>query len=537
MKLNLLFIFFLIISPFSSNAQEVLESSPLPIVVINTQGQNIPDDPRIQARMGIITNEDGNRNLLSDPFNEYDGRISIEIRGSSSQLFPKKGYGLETQMPDGSNRNVSLLGMPKENDWILHGPFSDKSLLRNHIAFSLGAKLSQYVPRTRLVELILNEDYQGVYILMEKIKRDNDRVDIQKLSPTTTSADSISGGYIIKLDKGTGSGGFQGWHSQSGSFFQYDYPDSEDINAAQQAYIQSYVDSMEEALFSPFYQDTETGYRKYLDEESFIDYILLNELSRNVDGYRLSTFFHKERGGKLKAGPIWDYNLAFGNANYCAGGGTFGWALNFNQICPGDGANINNYWDRLLTDPAFGETLGERWSELRNGSFHEDSIMALIDNFQLQMDDAVERNFNRWPVLGTWIWPNVEVAGSYQGEIEYLKDWIMDRLDWMDQNMPLISKQVVGVYSRPSISVFPNPFENEVTLNVTSTISDELILEVLDLRGKLVRELEIVRESGFTLLYQWDGKSSNGTDPGSGIYLYRLRKGDILIENGKLIRK
>ena len=163
--------------------------------------------------------------------------------------------------------------------------------------------------------------------------------------------------------------------------------------------------------------------------------------------------------------------------------------------------------------------------------------MSLIDNFLLEMDDAVERNFNRWPILGTWIWPNVEVAGSYEGEIQYLKDWIRDRLDWMDQNMPFISKQVISVYSQPSISVYPNPFENQVILNVTSTISDELVLEVLDLRGKLVRELEIVRESGFTLLYEWDGKSSNGTDPGSGIYLYRLRKGEILIDNGKLIRK
>ncbi|MEM6802453.1 MAG: CotH kinase family protein [Bacteroidota bacterium] len=530
-----IFLGVLCLSPVFS--QENFDSSPLPIIVLNTQGQEILDDPRIIARMGIISNEDGNRNLLSAPFSEYDGRISIEIRGSSSQFFPKKGFGLETQLEDGSNRNVSLLGMPRENDWILHGPFSDKSLLRNHLAFQLGRKLSQYAPRTRLVELMINNEYQGVYVFMEKIKRDKNRVDIARLESTQSLGDTISGGYIIKLDKGTGSGEGDGWTSSEGSFFQYEYPKPEDINFVQERYIRSYVDSLEAALFGINYQDPEEGFRKYLDVPSFVDYILLNEVTKNVDGYRLSTFFNKERGGKLKAGPIWDYNLAFGNANYCSGASPIGWGLNFNRSCPLDGWTINTYWDRLLTDPAFGQALIDRWTELRQGSFHTDSVLNLMNDFLVELDDAPARNFDRWPILNTWVWPNVEVGGSYQAEINYLRTWIRERLEWMDTSIPQIAKEVLGPNSRPLVRLSPNPFQESVNISITSNVSDQLSMWVLDLQGKLIRELAIERTEGYTQVYSWDGKTREGKELSAGIYLYRLTNGSEVIESGKLIKQ
>ena len=157
--------------------------------------------------MGIIDNGFGNINSVNDAFNDYNGKISIEYRGSSSQSFPKKPYALETQDSIGNNNNVSLLGMPVENDWILYAPYTDKSLMRNFLTFDLGRKMRNYSPRTVYCELVVNGDYKGIYILMEKIKRDNDRVDIAKLDSNDVAGDSLTGGYIIKVDKYTGTGG------------------------------------------------------------------------------------------------------------------------------------------------------------------------------------------------------------------------------------------------------------------------------------------------------------------------------------------
>ena len=198
----LLFILF----PFIGLAQS-FTSSNLPLVVINTNGQAIVDDPKIIANMGIIWNGPGNRNSLSDPMNNYNGKIAIEIRGSSSQMFPKKGYGFETRATDLSDIDVSLLGMPEENDWVLYAPYTDKTMIRDVLTYTLDASLGHWSPRCRYVELFLNGNYQGVYVLIEKIKRNKTRVDIAKLTLTDNVGEDLTGGYIVKIDKTTGGGG------------------------------------------------------------------------------------------------------------------------------------------------------------------------------------------------------------------------------------------------------------------------------------------------------------------------------------------
>ncbi|MFT5802200.1 MAG: hypothetical protein ACI956_002011, partial [Nonlabens sp.] len=177
-------------------------STDLPLVVINTTTTTmIYDEPKVPAHMGIINNGPGLQNSLDDPYNHYDGKISIEIRGASSQGFDKKNYGFETQLEDGSNNNISLFGMPEENDWILHGPYSDKSLLRNMLAYHMGAATGKYTPRTQLCELVINDDYQGVYVFTERIKRDENRVDMANLKPEDISGDELTGGYLLQIDR------------------------------------------------------------------------------------------------------------------------------------------------------------------------------------------------------------------------------------------------------------------------------------------------------------------------------------------------
>lgn len=393
----------------------IFTTSNLPIVVINTNGQTIVDDPRIVCDMGVIDNGFGVINSISDPFNDYNGKISIEYRGSSSQTFPKKPYALETQDSIGNNNNVSLLDMPIENDWILYAPYSDKALMRNFLTFDLGRKMGHYSTRTVYCELVINGDYKGIYILMEKIKRDKDRVDIAKLDADDLAGDSLTGGYIVKFDKYTGTGGVD-WLSDfpnisGGSLYiQYHYPEATALQPQQLNYIEQYVDSFEYALNGLNFADTSIGYAKYIDINSFIDFYIINEISKNIDGYRLSTYIHKDKqskGGKLTMGPFWDFNLAFGNADYCNGGITSGWEVN-----GGCGGNNPFWFERLLDDTIYENKLKCRWEYLREKSFHQDSIFNFIDSMALYLNDAQQRNFQQWPTLGAYVWPNFYVGNS-----------------------------------------------------------------------------------------------------------------------------
>ena len=238
--------------------------------------------------MKIIDNGE-NRNFITDSANGYNGKISIEIRGSTSQSFPKKQYGFETQNNDGSNNNVSLLGLPSENDWILSAPYSDKSLIRNVLAYKLSESLGHYAPRTKFCELVLNKEYVGVYVLTEKIKRDKNRVDISKLKPEEIGGDDLTGGYIIKIDKSTGSSCY-GWSTEIANIYiQNEYPDCDNIAPEQREYIKSFINNFEEALFSYNFADSLDGYLQFIDLNSALDYFIINEISKNIDSYGLST--------------------------------------------------------------------------------------------------------------------------------------------------------------------------------------------------------------------------------------------------------
>jgi len=197
-------------------SQVILDSTRLPLIIVETDGnRSIPDEPKIDASMRVIDNGSGNYNKPDDPANDYDGRIGIELRGSSSQfLFDKKNYGIETRTAANQDTSVSLLGLPVEEDWVFHGPFSDKTLMRNMLAFKLAESFDTYASKFKPFELILNGDYKGVYILMERVKRDNDRIDIARLEEDENSGDALTGGYIIKVDKFDGNNSGFGFESQ-----------------------------------------------------------------------------------------------------------------------------------------------------------------------------------------------------------------------------------------------------------------------------------------------------------------------------------
>lgn len=471
-------------------AQE-FTSSNLPIVIINTNGENIVNEPKVTANMKIIFSEDGSRNFIDTDTYHYDGDIGIELRGQSSlNLFPKKGYGIETRKSDGSNKNVSLFGFPDENDWVIHSPYSDKSLLRNKITYDIAREIMPYAPRTQFCELIINDEYLGVIVFTEKIKQDKGRVDISKLKSEDISGDQLTGGYILKFDKANDNelaytsaykpdGG--GW--QDANFF-FVYPKPENVQSAQKNFIRNFIREMENTLASESYQDSIDGYHKYIDPSTFIDFMIINELTRNVDGYRLSTYMYKDRDSidmRLKMGPVWDFNLAIGNADYCNGSSISGWAYNFNLVCPDDFWVNHFWWKRLLSDPAFSRAFNMRWKELREGILDDENIKNRIDSYIDELDEAIPRNFEKWPILGQYIWPNNQVSSTYNGEVNYLQDWLLQRMEWIDENLNSINN---GTPTSQQLYVFPNPSEGFVFY---STIDCErCTIEVYDIIGRNV---------------------------------------------------
>ncbi|MDH5599292.1 MAG: CotH kinase family protein, partial [Cyclobacteriaceae bacterium] len=510
----------------------VFESSNLPIIKINTNGLTIPNEPRIVANMGIVDNGVGVRNYVNDLSNNYNGRIEIETRGSSSQGFPKKSYRIETQDNLGLNNNVELLGMPAENDWVLYAPYTDKSLIRNILAYEMGRWTNKYAPRTRLCELVINNSYQGVYVLMENIKKDSNRVDISTLQPIDVSGDEVTGGYIFKVDRADPQGG--GWNSSfpTGSnytFYQIVYPRPVDIQPQQFSYIQNYMYDFESMVKSGRMDDPINGFQQYADLNSFIDFFIVNEVSKNVDGYRLSAFFYKEKitkGGKLFAGPLWDFNLGYGNADYCEGDLYTGWAYLFNKIC---GDAVPFYWESFRKSELYVSRLKSRWQELRAGKFHNDSVANYIDSLALVLDEAQVRNYIKWPILGSYVWPNSFIGNTYQDEIQFLKDWTIARMEYMDGQIevmePLLDYNALKAYIT---QVYPNPFNHTTTIKYALHNPGEIKIDIYNNTGQKIKTLDNEWKDIGYYEQQWDGTDESNGQISSGLYFA------IITFNGKV---
>lgn len=504
-------------------------ASNLPLIKINTNGQPLNDSAKISAQMKVIDNGAGNLNYIDDLPNNYNGFIGIEIRGASSLMFDKKGFGLETRDAQGDNLNVSLLGMPSENDWILHGPYSDKTLIRNFLAFHIAGQLGSYQPRVRICEVYLDDQYWGVYILMEKIKRDGDRVDIAKLNPQDTLGDELTGGYIFKIDRDEGPE--NGWYATLGyGYYAFHHPSADDLHPLQKSYISNYFQSFESMMQNASYVDPNVGYRSWLDVPSFIDYMMMQEITRNIDAYRLSTFMYKEKdsdGGKIFGGPVWDFNLGFGNADFCDNGLPQGWAFQYNQSC---GSPFPYFWSRLVADNAFRNDFNCRWQELRTNVLNTDTILHFIDSIAIELNDAQIRNFERWNVIGNYVWPNPFVGQSYAQEIQYLKNWITTRLQWMEDNMIGSSTNCISntepQFNNDNLKIYPNPFSQYLSFELLE--HDEVTIEMYDVLGRNIQSVHLNNAENF--------KQINTQHLQDGIYFYSIIKNNQVIAKGKLLK-
>ena len=432
MKKYLVILSFLLI-PLLSFAQ-ILTDSNLPIVVINTDGGvTIPDEPKVLATMKIIWHQDGSRNYLTDvnnpEFLNYDGRIGIERRGSSSQNnFQKKPYGLTTlQSDDVTNNNVSILGMPKENDWVLNSLAYDQTGMRDFLSYELSERLGQYASRRVYCEVVVNGDYKGLYVFMEKIKVDDNRVNIEKMDATCNSYPEVTGGYITKSDKTTGGDpvawqmqetGSGGWWPSYVDFIHH-YPKPENVTSAQNNYIKNVFLGLSSVAASHNTSVT-NGIPSIIDIPSFVDFMIIAEFASNVDVYTLSTFYHKDRKGKLRAGPVWDYNLAYGFDAFGNRSRTDVWQFN------NEDNNGPKYLKDMFDTPMYRCYLAKRWFEVTAAGMplNYNEVCNRMDEIDALITEAVARDNQRWSNMT-----------QHAAKVQAMKTWIQQRIDWLNVNI------------------------------------------------------------------------------------------------------
>ncbi len=430
-------------------------SSNLPLVVIDTGDKEIPDEPKIKGSMAIFEPDSttGRSDLNSSP--QYSGYMEIEIRGSSSQIYPKKQYSVDTETWDKEDDDVALLGMPKEHKWILQAPYADKSLMRNYLAYTKTRQIDEtqyYAVRSHFVELLIRNgdaySYNGVYVLMEKIKRDKNRLNIEKLSADENLPPDITGGYIFKQDQAPDPDE-ESFLGITGTEFIYVDPKTSKITIDQKYYIENYVQQFEFALDASDFNNTDSAnyYKNYISEEDFIVHFLSREFFMDVDLWLKSEYLHKDINSTLALSAVWDFNAGMGNNNFRLFGVSEGWGYELIKTENPEVA-LRKWVERLMSDPAFRQAVKTKWSTLRNSIWSDANLSTFIDDTQTLLTEAAQRNFERWPgVLGQYVWPNRKACDDIGTPIycptfdsavkKHLKTWILNRAQWLDANLSI----------------------------------------------------------------------------------------------------
>lgn len=496
-------------------------SSNLPIMKIDTQGQSIQNEPKISVKMSIINNGPSVRNNITDVPTEYDSWIGIEMRGNASQMFEKKPFTFETRNEDGSNNDVKLLGMPKDNDWILNSAFIDRTLMRDAIAYQMSRSIGRWAPRTRHVELVINGKYEGVYVLLEKIKPGKNRLNITKMDTSDVAGDSLTGGYIWDVQQADGTDVVFG---NNGNQRVLKYPKPEKVQPQQLDYIRQTDDALKALIDKAYFGDPARGYSQYIDVASFIDELLVQEATKNSDAYGWSGFFHKDRLGKICAGPVWDFDQAISNSTYNEGDVVEMWTVE-----DYDGS-MPRIWLKLWQDKAFKEDVANTWFKYRKDALSTARIFAFVDSVAVYLNEAHQRNFTRWPILGVYTWRETngfEERDTYQKEIDYLKDYLQAHMEWMDAELTPFThveeNNSVEETTLP-ISLTPNPFHDrtQVTFNLPNDGYAEL--KIYNVLGQVVRTVYQGFQQQGSRQFLWDGRDDAGLPASNGLYFYVLEQ-------------
>ncbi len=405
----------------------------IPIMVLDTYGAPAPDREYVDAAFMMF--ETPGASLSDTP--TIASRAGFHLRGQSTAMFEKPPYRLELRDGEGDDLDHSLAGMPAESDWALRGPFADKALIRDAFFYGLGAEMGMLAPRFAHVELYRNvgvgplsaDDYLGVYLLVETIKNSKARLDLKQLEEEDTMSEQLSGGYIFKFEWLAAEEPILNCPSGENCWSDLEVYDPLPLAPAQAQWLTGHLREFVDVLYSAEFADAANGYQAYIDPDSFVDQIIVNELGREMDSYIRSAYFHKDRDGKIVAGPLWDYNLSLD----C--GGFFDNRLAAGFQYEQERQPIANDWmGRLLEDPAFSARLATRWKELRQTLLSDSALLARVDALAAPLAAAAERNFDRWPNLATEsIGPFITpTAPTWQGQVDAIRTWIPARTAWLD---------------------------------------------------------------------------------------------------------
>ena len=437
-----------------------IEKTNLPIVFINVDGKMILRDDYILAQMKIIHNGDGEYNYgdtIKHPNQhiDYEGYVALKYRGHSSfNQSSKKPFAFRTLksslLPSegGEKKRVSLLGMAKDNKWAFLAPWTDRSMARDVLSFSLAKPWMDFVPDTRYCELILDGTYYGIYILVERVSQGKNRLNLKDSKEIGNGAETDILAYIDRGDDSYYESiyhplGRTGINIDKFIKYEYKFPDESDFTTLPEGtkeYVDSEINAMEEAFLTSNYKDI-------IDATSFIDYMLSTEVSNNADGYRLSTYLYKYSNSRGKTEDLdtrwklslWDFNMAWGNTKYYNHVSTDFWHYNINyrEDFVNDKDWVPFYWETLLQDSEYIEQMRNRWSQYRGSNYSTGSIMNKVDSISslLQIGGALDRNEKAWQIFSSSIWGVGYVVDNYHDEINYLKNWILGRLDFMDREI------------------------------------------------------------------------------------------------------
>ena len=518
----------------------------LPIAVVSTEGGvAIRESSRTTANLDIIHRGNGQSNRLSDPASHI-GPIAI-TRNTNPFDYPKSSYSFTVTEADGQKRDAVLLDLPAGDEWVLYAPYSDKTLLRNALAATLYHEMGAIASQNRLCHLFLGEQYAGIYILMEAQNRHKNRIPISELSADASSGDEVTGGYIIKLGSSTEESGFVSPFppfpgSEEQIDYIYDYPPADEITAAQEDYITNKINDYETVMERQDFDDPVNGYSQYIDVASFVDFFLINELTKNVHGYRSNTIIYKDRDSidkTLSICPVWDFDHAFGNADFYEGWDKAGWMLTFltekNNI-QDDSLQVPFWWRKLFESENFRSRIYDRWREQKQQLLAEEYLLDLSDSLYDLIESDRINNFERWPVIGTRIWPNEFVGTSYDHEFDQLFIWLADRIDWMDETIEALHTEVVA--ERPAIKPegivlyqnYPNPYSSSLSPGMVIRYQlprDEYVsIKVYNLLGQEVAVLVQDRIKAGYHSIKWNGFLDGGRTIANGVYFYQMKAGD-----------
>jgi hypothetical protein len=354
------------------------------------------------------------------------------------------------------------------------------------------------------------------------------------------AGDSLTGGYIYEI-------------AQEGEEFglrrRFKYPKTDDIMPEQRAYIRQYDDDFREVMEDDGYDDPVIGYPAWIDVDAFIDEIIVQEACKNSDAYGWSSYFYKDRLGKLCAGPVWDFDQALSNSTFNDGPNYREFVIEKSEWDSHLRDNHPPFWRKLFAESKFKCRFCQRWFSLRQGPFQTDSLIAIIDQWAEQLSEAQARNFTRWPILGVEIWRSTAGAtdrDTYQKEVDYMKDWLVKRLAWMDNELSpwkdctisgtgrgADTENTVGAYQ---FLVSPNPFRSSTSFQYQLTAQNKVSIKVYNLLGQEIKSLVDQRQGRGLYRIAWNGLDKRNHSVASGIYFYILRINGKIIYKTKLIK-